>query len=817
MGGPTALGAYIFAGGFTLGVEKHFEVLGHLEGSAYGVSTARLNWPELPIFYPKEEWPVDRLRGRVDFLYCNPPCAVFSTMGIATTRGPGSWRSDPRTECWRNADELAGELLPRAYAIESVCQAYGTGRELVDELTRRAMGRGYSVTHLFINAKWHGLPQQRKRFFFLAHRAGRFSGYQHNYPPPPTLREAFSDLSEPGTPLKMWERVRPLVQAAQPGERLSSVFDRLHPPDQRPLNAHGKVAGRPSFLHRRVDLDTVMGAFTSDTLYHPDEERMLGENELKRICGYPLDFKLDGSRAEYGGLLARAVMPPVGEWLARAVADTIEQPPAPAPTVTYLDLREPGKAPVDCTVNYQTTTSYPSLTPEPKEETMPKRAEDEPVEEMEEVETTEEVGEEEHEPLIAGNKDPAREFDTTSMPASVYGYRVHRDYAAHFFRWGWVGRLVEPHWEVLDVGCGKDTPFVRSANGIEGRCRLPKRYVGVDLNDLKGVPQRFWTTYHGNFNFIKRYRELGTFDLVINLEVIEHMTKEYGRQMLRGIARCLKPGGMLALSTPVFNGKAAKNHIHEYTIPELHSLLTETGFTVVKRFGTFANQNDLKKVASQQELAVMRSIGAYYDDSVVACFLAPLYPDAARNNVWLCQHSGIFDEAGDDFRERYREAVEAGAEADPLDNDFGPVTTRRPAPAGDPLDNDFGPVAKVGPGGAAPDQVRQEPAPTRATRSVKRGARPARAAATPARAPAGAPEPDEGQGSGSYIRALLVSDRFTPNEIVALVHQHYEGRKTTVKDVKWNYDRMRAEGVKLPAWSGPSAGTYPNQPGSKKS
>ena len=39
-----AIGSHIFAGGFTLGVEKHFDVLAHFEGDgAYGADTFALN------------------------------------------------------------------------------------------------------------------------------------------------------------------------------------------------------------------------------------------------------------------------------------------------------------------------------------------------------------------------------------------------------------------------------------------------------------------------------------------------------------------------------------------------------------------------------------------------------------------------------------------------------------------------------------------------------------------------------------------------------------------------------------------------------
>jgi hypothetical protein len=108
--------------------------------------------------------------------------------------------------------------------------------------------------------------------------------------------------------------------------------------------------------------------------------------------------------------------------------------------------------------------------------------------------------------------------------------------------------------------------------------------------------------------------------------------------MLRAFKQHLRPGGTLLLSTPVFDGKAAANHIHEYTVPELRAEVEAAGFYVAERYGTFANARELKKVATPEQLATLEGINRFYSTDVTACFLAPLYPDASRNNVWVLRH-----------------------------------------------------------------------------------------------------------------------------------------------------------------------------------
>ncbi len=75
-----AVGAYIFAGGFTLGIQKNFEVTTHLEDNpGYGWPTAKHNLG-VDVFKGPEEWQIAVDRGLLgseddplDLLYVNPP------------------------------------------------------------------------------------------------------------------------------------------------------------------------------------------------------------------------------------------------------------------------------------------------------------------------------------------------------------------------------------------------------------------------------------------------------------------------------------------------------------------------------------------------------------------------------------------------------------------------------------------------------------------------------------------------------------------------------------------------------------------------
>jgi len=233
---------------------------------------------------------------------------------------------------------------------------------------------------------------------------------------------------------------------------------------------------------------------------------------------------------------------------------------------------------------------------------------------------------------------PKGNYDTSQLTEQNRGQSVNRDYLAHCFRWGWVRRFIEPgKTRVLDIGCGRDTPL--SGVLAQSTKGFPAMYLGVDVQAIKERGIAWWNC-EGEFSFPTRWQELKDagleFDLAVSFESIEHMPKEDGTRLLEGARALLAPGGTFLLSTPVFNGKAAAAHVHEYTISELMDAINAAGMNVVRRFGTFASYNVLAPRLPPEERALLDELRDFYSDDVMACFLAPKYPDLSRNNVWVC-------------------------------------------------------------------------------------------------------------------------------------------------------------------------------------
>lgn len=239
-----------------------------------------------------------------------------------------------------------------------------------------------------------------------------------------------------------------------------------------------------------------------------------------------------------------------------------------------------------------------------------------------------------------------REYDTTQLHEAAHGQALGRDYSAHFFRWSFAKRWIKPTDDVLDVGCGQERPLSKILVG--GANATVNHYTGVDLNKLKPTAhQRL--TLHGEFNFNERYQELletqpDGFDVITHFEIIEHMHSTHQLELMQACYACLKPGGVLLMSTPVYDHvRHAANHIKELDVPELQALAEEAGFVVERRFGTFMDIKHIGKASTGDDVldeavnVVFGHLTEYYMNDAASNIFAPLYPDHSRNNLWICR------------------------------------------------------------------------------------------------------------------------------------------------------------------------------------
>lgn len=132
---------------------------------------------------------------------------------------------------------------------------------------------------------------------------------------------------------------------------------------------------------------------------------------------------------------------------------------------------------------------------------------------------------------------------------------------------GEVGFNAEPGAVLLDLGCAD--------RFLEPAC-LSKdwKYLGLDYTDV-------------DFEVGKLPLEANSVDIALSLAVIEHLREP--ENFINEIFRCLKPGGLVCLSTPNFqldwkNFYNDPTHVRPYTPVSLEELLRLHGFAAPATF-----------------------------------------------------------------------------------------------------------------------------------------------------------------------------------------------------------------------------------------
>lgn len=311
----TAVGGYIFAGSFTLGVrEAGFDVLAHFEDDDYGVDTFQRNQPGIPVYYPPDAWPLDDLAGKgVDLVYGNPPCAVFSAIG-SSAQGKTDFRDDPRLSCWYRLVGAGLALRSTVFMGESVPQFITRGWPAASKLARMCLDAGYSVTFVRHDGKYMGLPQQRRRVMMIAHKV------KLAWPTPcdtRTPRQAFEGLVDPGPYHRMYDSWSEIMHRVKPGDNVRDVFYAAY--DRSFISEH--ALRRPDLFTFRVDPENVLSTVIRMSHVHWAEDRFCGVNEYKRLCGYPdwYQWPDDMNIGHVISEMVRAVLPPAAKYFAGVV------------------------------------------------------------------------------------------------------------------------------------------------------------------------------------------------------------------------------------------------------------------------------------------------------------------------------------------------------------------------------------------------------------------------------------------------------------------------------------------------------------------
>ncbi len=159
-----------------------------------------------------------------------------------------------------------------------------------------------------------------------------------------------------------------------------------------------------------------------------------------------------------------------------------------------------------------------------------------------------------------------------------YGYYVKNDLMRlliRLSRYKFVYRMISEKDDVLEIGCGSGL----GAMFLAQKC---KYITGIDLRSDE-IKEANSINRRENVTFLKKdfykMKSNKKYDVLIALDVIEHMNEEDGKMFLQHTKKYLKKDGMIVLGTPSIysyplQGEISKaDHIKCYDLKELESLM----------------------------------------------------------------------------------------------------------------------------------------------------------------------------------------------------------------------------------------------------
>ena len=314
----TVLDVFAGAGGLSLGLGwAGFQSLGAVESDADAAASYDLNFGRHIIRDSAgaalgiQDVDFTPFAGRVDLLAGGPPCQGFSLLG-------SRWQDDPRNALWQEFIRALDEVKPRAFLLENVPPMLKSAEGAFT--VQHAQELGFDVVAGVLSAEQFGVPQKRKRAFYLGVREGSIS-----LPAPLKLRtSATVRWALEGIPLIPTGEGLHLGRAptAMSLERYEAVpeggnrFDLMRSrPDITPRCWLEKKTGstdvfgrlwwdRPALTIRTEFFKPEKGRYL-----HPSEHRPITHWEAARLQTFPDDFQFVGSKMEIAKQIGNAVPP----------------------------------------------------------------------------------------------------------------------------------------------------------------------------------------------------------------------------------------------------------------------------------------------------------------------------------------------------------------------------------------------------------------------------------------------------------------------------------------------------------------------------
>ena len=290
----------------------------------------------------------------LDILDGSPPCSAFSMAG-SVSHGEGRTHADAFGKKKQYSDikgvenvedlffeflRVAKDIKPKVIIGENVeGLTMGEAKEYFHKIQNTFEQIGYLIVANVLDASYFGVPQSRKRCFFIGVREDVAEKVGINFM---TMYQLYPDKNDFRTTLG--EAINDVVNEDK--EELEYLFDKISPeravgktlmkmpkdPDKVLTGMDYHVKGhhfnlKRSSLRKPCPTITAMGNLAGIAgTCHPIEDRKFTIKELKRIMSLPEDFKLTGKLNKKSERIGRMVPPLMMKALAESVYNKVLKP-----------------------------------------------------------------------------------------------------------------------------------------------------------------------------------------------------------------------------------------------------------------------------------------------------------------------------------------------------------------------------------------------------------------------------------------------------------------------------------------------------------
>lgn len=264
--------------------------------------------------------------GDVDGIIGGPPCQSWSEAG--SLRGI----EDARGQLFYDYIRILRKVKPKFFLAENVSGMLANRHsEAVQNIINMFEESGYDVTLNLVNAADYGVPQDRKRVFYIGFRKDLKVNFQFPKPTTPnkedklTLRDAIADLQDRAIPALEKNHHNP--EAINNNEFFTGAYSTIFMSRNRvrAWNEQGftvQASGRQCQLHPQAPKMIKVGK--NDCRFVEGKEelyRRMTVREVARLQGFPDEFEFIYDKVDTGyKMIGNAV--PVE--LARVVANAIK-------------------------------------------------------------------------------------------------------------------------------------------------------------------------------------------------------------------------------------------------------------------------------------------------------------------------------------------------------------------------------------------------------------------------------------------------------------------------------------------------------------